>query len=139
MSSSAHDIIQKEIEAYRAGLSPPDPVWPTDVRIVAKDLHEHLLEPELLVKDVVQRCGTCDHNISSRFAVYVEQNPKAYLITHRMTLAKRLLRHEQLQGVRILRIALAAGYDSQSGFTKMFKEYEGCTPGEYRKHRGRKK
>ncbi len=87
----SHGIIQQQVEAYRTSLPSPDPSWPVGVRVVMGDLHEHLFDAGLRIKDVMQRCGTCNHNISSRFALFVGAGPKAYTIAHRLELAKRLL------------------------------------------------
>lgn len=132
-----HDIIEQEIEAYREGMPPPDPVWPVDLRALMVDLQDHLFDPGLRIKEAEERCGLGDHNISTRFAYFVGDCPKAYVTGHRITLAKHLLRHEELQRVKLIRIALAVGYGSQSAFTMAFKKHEGCTPGVYRKRQGR--
>lgn len=137
-SPELHKLIEQEVEVYREDLPPPDSDWPMDVRTVMRHIHEHLFEEGLRIQDVMQRCGTYDHNSSSRFAYYVGQPPKAYTIKHRLRLARRLLRHEALQSVRLIRIALAVGYGSESAFAMTFKEREGCTPKEYRTHRSRR-
>jgi transcriptional regulator GlxA family with amidase domain len=130
-----HSVIQGYVESYLAELDRVDPTWPVDVRVVIADLQEHLFDLGLQVKHIFLRCGVFDHNISSRFALYVGVGPKAYVVKHRLNLAKKLLQDKRLQETRIIQIAFAVGYESHSGFSKIFKEHEGYPPGAFRKRK----
>ncbi len=130
LSRNFSDIIQREKSLYRAGLLPPDPGWPVDVQMVMDYLHEHLFQIGLTAGQAKQQCGTYDHNICGRFAHYVGRGIKDYILTHRLTLAKRLLQYDDLA---VTRVAFAVGYKSPSGFSTTFSRHIGCTPTEFRK------
>lgn len=132
-SNKKHDIIQDCIQEYLRKLSPPEADWPSDVRVVMTELQGRLFDANLRIGRVMKRCGIFDHNISSRFAIYAGVPPKSYVVKHRLTLAKQMLRHGRLQDVGIIRIAFAVGYSSHSGFSKVFKHHVGVTPNTFRK------
>ena len=122
-----------ECTDYQASLSPPDPTWPADVRVVAAYIHANLFEIGLEVQNLRRECGTLDHNISARFTYYVGMGIKTYILSHRLSLAKQLL---QIDGLKITQIALAVGYANPSAFTTTFRSHEGCSPSEFReRHR----
>ena len=121
-------LIHRELEDYRSNLPLPDASWPPDVRVIINRLHEQLFEIGLEVQSLRQECGTLDHNISARFAHYVGMGIKAYILSHRLSLAKRLL---LIDGLKVTRIALSVGYASPSAFTTTFRSHEGCSPSDY--------
>jgi len=55
---------------------------------------------------------------------------KEYITYHRIQLAKRLLKHEQLC---IFQIALEVGYSTHEAFSSMFKKIENINPSTYQK------
>lgn len=119
----------KERKAYRATLEEADPDWPSDVQVAIKDLNEHLFEADLRVREVRERCGLYNNNITTRFGYYVGMGMKDYIVHHRLKLGKLLLRRTD---VPIKYVALAVGYKSPSSFSTTFKRWVGCPPGAFR-------
>jgi len=128
MPSSPHLRIEGEKAAYVESLS-SDPDWPPDVRAVYDELRDRLFEMGLEAGDVVERCGIRSSGIYSRFSHFTGRGIRAFIIHHRLRLARRLLRHESLT---VTQIAFAVGYASPSGFCTTFKRRIGCTPTTYR-------
>jgi len=127
---AVHEIIEAKREAYLDALSLPDSDWPPDVRIVYEDIHDQLFESSLQVGDLRERCGLYNNNISTRFNYFVGTGIKAYIIHHRLALAKQLLQQAKLP---VKYVAFAVGYESLSGFSMIFKSRVGCTPTAFRK------
>lgn len=125
---SSHEIIEQEKSSYLAGLSGPEPEWPTDVRLVYDVLRDRLFDLGLEAQDVVEKCGISDHNVYSRFKYFTGHGIKELILLHRLELAKRLLKQNRIP---IARIALAVGYENPSGFSSTFKRWEGCCPSEF--------
>jgi len=100
------------------------------VQAFYKIIKEKLFQPGLRIRDVRKQSGLRNHNISSDFKWQVGKGPKQFILCHRLKLAKRLLRYEQLT---ITQIAYAVGYDSPSAFSQMFKRREKTTPSTYRR------
>ncbi|GIV57991.1 MAG: hypothetical protein KatS3mg042_0904 [Rhodothermaceae bacterium] len=122
------------VAAYRATeLRPPQPGDPADVRAYLATLNRHLFDPAWTLRRIEQETGLCDHNIELRFARHVGESAGAYRRRHRMELAKRLLRDEELRTVPVVHIALAVGYTRHDTFTRAFRRYTGTTPDRYRK------
>lgn len=126
--SSPHLRIEDEKAAYVESLS-SDPDWPPDVRAVYDELQNRLFEIGLEARDVVEGCGIHSHGVYSRFRYFTGHGIRAFLVHHRLRLARRLLRHESLT---VTQIAFAVGYASSSGFCTTFKRRIGCTPIAYR-------
>ena len=127
-----NDHIQREVDAYKAAFTSPDPAWSVDVRVLLAGLNKRLFEVGLTVGELERQSGLRDHNVASRFASCVGMTPKAYRLAHQVALAKRLLQHAGLKEVPIYQVALAIGYRRHGDFSRMFKERVGCTPSQYR-------
>lgn len=131
MSAEApSEIIERETTAYRETVPTPDPDWPLDVRIVYKKLRGQLFDEELVIQNALDDWGLGNHDPYSRFGIGTGHDGiKAFVVHHRLQLAKRLLRRTSLS---VTQIAFAAGYESSSGFCTTFKRREGCTPTAFR-------
>lgn len=132
MSSEAggrtpYEIVEQEKEAYLEELPEEDSDWPADVLLFYREIHNHLFE-DILVKQLRQKCGLANHNISSHFKEYVGRTPKQYILHHRIELAKRLLRHEEIS---VTQVAFAVGHRTPNAFSMAFKRRVGCSPVQY--------
>ncbi|MFF4572678.1 AraC family transcriptional regulator [Streptomyces sp. NPDC001410] len=65
-----------------------------------------------------------------RFTALVGEPPLTYLTWWRMTVAGRLLRHDDLS---LRQVAARTGYTSEFAFAKAFKREYGVAPGQYRR------
>ena len=64
------------------------------------------------------------------FRTGIGQSPTDYLISHRIDMAKKLLRST---GLPITQVALDTGFSSPAYFSKTFRAHTGFSPQEYRK------
>ena len=67
--------------------------------------------------------------ISNIFKRYKEENVKDYISKLRLERAKELLCTTELP---VKEIAAQLGYAGEIGIIRLFKKYEGTTPGDYR-------
>ncbi|KIL40521.1 hypothetical protein SD70_13250 [Gordoniibacillus kamchatkensis] len=69
--------------------------------------------------------------VSRLFKHEISMNFMEYLISLRLERAKKLLLESSLS---VKAIGESVGYANQQSFNRIFKKYEGLTPGEYREH-----
>jgi AraC-like DNA-binding protein len=82
---------------------------------------------EALAKEV----GMSRSAFSSRFAGLVGEPPMTYLSRWRLNRAALWLRSSDM---KILKVSMAVGYDSEASLSRAFKRLYGLSPGMYRRH-----
>jgi AraC-like DNA-binding protein len=103
------------------------------VNRIADYIDENAGEHWLDLNQLSQRFEVTPQYISNVFKKYKHENVKDYIAKHKLGKAKALLVSTNLS---IREIALHLGYANEVGITRLFKKYEGMTPGDYRqKHR----
>ncbi|MFD2329084.1 helix-turn-helix domain-containing protein [Cohnella sp. GCM10020058] len=85
------------------------------------------------VESLAERCGIKAKRFSYLFSKYTGSFPIDYLIRHRLDRAKQLL---AASDCAIFQVAESVGYADTHYFSRLFKKYEGCSPGEYRNRLG---
>ncbi|MCP4212493.1 MAG: AraC family transcriptional regulator [Halieaceae bacterium] len=97
---------------------------------VALNLVHNEDDGSLTVESLCSAAAMSRTKFNARFKQLVGETPKAYLTNTRLLRAITKLQHSQesIQG-----IALAAGYSSDSSFSKAVKNRFGMAPGEFRK------
>ena len=91
-------------------------------------IREHIDEP--LNREVLAAvAGFSVPHFHRIFTAYVGENIASYVRRVRMERAGRKLR---MGAVDITEVALAAGYDTHSAFSKAFKQHFGLSPSEFR-------
>jgi AraC-like DNA-binding protein len=85
------------------------------------------------VESLAARCGMKAKRFSYLFNKYTGRFPIDYLIRHRLDRAKQLL---AASDCAIYQVAESVGYADTHYFSRLFKKYEGCSPGEYRSRLG---
>ena len=123
-------VIEAQKEAYLHGMPEPATDWPTEVRLLYRESLDRLFDEGVTAKKVVSACALRSNEVYSRFRYEVGQGIGAFIITHRVRFAKKLL--DAHPNLRVTDIAYAVGYGSVSGFCTTFKRYTGRTPSEYR-------
>ena len=83
------------------------------------------------VASLAAQAGMSRSAFSARFTAMVGKPPLHYLTRWRMQLAGDLLVDD---GMSISEIAERVGYQSESPFSKAFKQHTGMAPGAYRRH-----
>lgn len=134
--SSPREIIETEKAAYLNELTPPDPDWPSDMRVMYEDLFDHLFDMGLKISDVKERCGIGNNNISCRFDHFIGRPPKEFVLHHRFRLAEQLL--SDYEHLTVTQIAFAVGYETPNAFSTTFRRRFGCPPTTYRTQAGKK-
>ena len=99
----------------------------------AIDYIEQHLDDDLTVEAVAASMHQSTYHFARVFRVLTGRSVMSYVRQRRIARAVLTLRRDDT--TPIIDIALAAGFDSQQGFTNAFKRLFGVTPGSYREHR----
>ncbi len=91
------------------------------------------IDPDLSLAGLADRLGLSAHQLSELVNTRLGKGFSRYLRERRVEAAKAMLLAEPKASV--LSVGLSVGFTSQSNFYEAFREIEGSTPGQYRKHR----
>ncbi|MBW4846900.1 MAG: helix-turn-helix domain-containing protein [Lachnospiraceae bacterium] len=127
MSASASDMEEAFEQAAKALIAAPS--VDTKIQAVIHFIQEHYCE-NLSTADLSQRFGLSANYISNLLKASLGIRYSEFVTQLRLSHARELLISTEQS---IKDITSACGYYSQSHFTKLFIEHEGCTPVEYRK------
>lgn len=111
-----------------AGLRREDNRQENVVERMKRYIEEHLKE-DLSRKTLAGMVFLSEDYISKLFMSATGMSIPSYVASCRMKKAQEYLRHS---GLPVSRIAMEVGYSNFSYFSKTFRDYTGCTPGEYR-------
>ncbi|MFS0725801.1 helix-turn-helix domain-containing protein [Paenibacillus sp. 1P07SE] len=92
-------------------------------------IRQHYTDPMLSLVSIAEHFHITPQYLSSFFKKQAGINLTDYLAQIRLAHAKRLLEGQEHT---ITAIAAEVGYASNIGFIRMFKKYEGITPGKYK-------
>ncbi|MFP4977786.1 response regulator [Paenibacillus sp. CN-4] len=98
------------------------------IRTVLDYIHNHLDE-EIRLEELAQKVFLTPNYLGSIFKEAMGTNFSDYLMIQRMEHAKRLL---LLPGSRIYEVSQQVGYKNPHYFSKLFKEYAGVKPSQYK-------
>lgn len=98
------------------------------IRAILHYIRTHMHEP-LDRQTLAKMAGFSVPHFHRIFAERVGESPTAYVRRERMERAARKLR---MGAVDIGAVALAAGYESHTNFSKAFKQHFGMSPSEFR-------
>jgi AraC-like DNA-binding protein len=96
---------------------------------VAHYIEDHYGDDMLSLTTIAEHFGLTPPYLSSFFKKQMGMNLTDYLTRVRMEEAKKLMHDKKLT---FTQIAHKVGYASDIGFIRVFKKYEGTTPGKYR-------
>lgn len=85
------------------------------------------------LEELAAQVGASRSVLAERFAQLVGQPPMQYLAQWRMQLATRLLAEP---GAKVVAVAAAVGYESESAFSRAFKKSAGLAPAAWRRQEG---
>lgn len=91
---------------------------------------ENISEHSLSLTSIAETFNMTPQYISTLFKTHTDENIKDFVSKARVEKAKELLANEQLT---LTDIANQLGYANDMGIIRLFKRYEGVTPGVYRK------
>lgn len=93
-------------------------------------LASHLSEPRLDVAHLLRTLCTSRASLHRKLVACTGMSTTEYVCYFRLQQATALL--EQESDLSIFEISITVGFNSQSYFTKRFKEIVGCCPSKYR-------
>lgn len=100
------------------------------VKSIVEYVYAHFADAEVTNQDIAARFGYHPYHISRVMRAETGQTLKAFIISYRLKVAANML---ALTDMAIADIARSCGFESQSYFSKMFREEFHMTPGDYRK------
>lgn len=86
------------------------------------------------IQEIAEYCGLNRSYLTRIFQEATGETPQEYLIRHRMSKARQLLKTTQFP---IQHIAYSVGYTDPFAFSKLFKQKNGMSPSAYREKHGR--
>ena len=95
---------------------------------VCAHIIEHYSE-DLTLDSISHQIGFSKYHFSRLFKAYTGEAFYRYLNGIRMSTAQTMLAKPDSS---VTNIAYSVGYSSMSSFIRMFKDFYGCTPSEYR-------
>ncbi|MCM3110857.1 helix-turn-helix domain-containing protein [Lederbergia lenta] len=99
------------------------------VNNVIQYIEEHYADNTLSLTSIAAEMNITPQYLSAFFKKHKGENITEYIAKVRLTCAKSMLADETLT---ILQIAKQIGYSNDIGLIRLFKKYEGVTPGNYR-------
>lgn len=108
------------------------PTADSKVQILLQFIQEHYTE-NISITELSNQFGLSANHLSGLLKGALGLKYTDYVTLLRLNHAKELLVSTPLS---IKEVTAACGYYSQSHFTKIFSDHEGCTPLEYRKNKG---
>lgn len=91
-------------------------------------IDHHYADNDLAVSSIAEHFGMSAPYLSREFKRIIDCNVLDYIQKLRIGSAKKLLREYSVKDA-----GLKAGFGDTQGFIRVFKKYEGITPGEYKK------
>ncbi|MBP7736404.1 MAG: AraC family transcriptional regulator [Spirochaetes bacterium] len=91
------------------------------------------LDPELRIDDVARALQIKRHHLTQILSEKYNQNFFMYVNGFRIEEARRMMADEASREKTVLRIAFDTGFNSKATFNRIFKEFTGLTPTQYRK------
>jgi AraC family transcriptional regulator len=96
------------------------------------DFIENHLQEDFTLAAVAQHAGLSQWYFQRIFSALTGETLKNYIRARRLSQASKALIQTEM---RIIEIALDAGYESQESFTRAFQECFGLSPGDFRKRK----
>jgi AraC-like DNA-binding protein len=122
----ASSILAYEILVRLSKIITPEPPY---AMTKALAYIERNLQKPLTNKDICSQTGFSLTHFNRLFRQHAGMAPMSYLISQRVTWAKRLLTNTSLS---IKQVAATIGYENQLYFSALFKKHAGISPKEYR-------
>lgn len=111
-----------------------------DEDILVEQIHtlfaveKRFLEPSLRVADIARELNVPEYRIRAIMLNHFNaKNFNHYVNQMRVEHAKAILRAIDKKDWPVLVVGIESGFASAAPFTRAFKEFTGCTPGQYRK------
>lgn len=96
----------------------------------AMDTHQWYLEPKLSLRETAERLASNESYVSRAINQGLGKSFNQYINELRVAHAKKKLKTEK---AAVLNIALDSGFNSKATFNRVFKEFVGKTPSQYKR------
>ena len=93
---------------------------------------EHFTDEDISIKKIADELYISSSYVSKVFSCKLKYNFREYINELRVRLAKKLLSSSER---RIIDVMLDCGFKNQSSFNRVFSEYTGVSPSEYRRRK----
>ncbi|NJB36719.1 AraC family transcriptional regulator [Croceivirga sp. JEA036] len=90
------------------------------------------LDSELSQKDLAEQINISSHHLSEVLNKGFNQNFYNYINSYRIRAAQEMLKNKKHKETKLIAIAFDSGFKSKTTFNRLFKDYTGLTPSEYR-------
>lgn len=109
---------------------PCDKIYDPQLNYIKKAIEyiQRKYSEPIRINDIALHCGLNRSYLTKIFKLATGYSPQEYLIHYRITKAKNLLRHNNVQ---VSYVAYAVGYADPFAFSKMFKNKVGISPCDY--------
>lgn len=98
--------------------------WMEDIGKAIKYIEEHITD-DLCIEDIAHQVNLSPYYFQKGFSILCGFTVVEYIRNRRLSLAGRDL---QLNGSKVIDVAMKYGYDSPDSFTKAFTRFHGITP-----------
>lgn len=118
----------------------PPPKAPDQSHLILKlkkQIEEQALyrNPELSLSDLSNAVGLSERSISEAINRELAKNFYQFINEYRVAEVKIKLKDPQCNHLKIVSLALDAGFNSKASFNRVFKQYTGMTPNQYKKQK----
>lgn len=117
----------------RSGLSEHEAAALKRALLSAMDQKSPWRNSDLTLADLAQQLSTTPHKLSEVLNSQLEQSFYDFVNGYRVRYVQRRIEDEDARNLKILALALDAGFASKSTFNDVFKKHTGRTPSDYRR------
>ena len=117
----------------RSGLSEREAAALKSALLSAMEQQRPWRNRDLTLADLAQQLSTTPHKLSELLNSQLEQSFYDFVNGYRVRYVQRRIEDEDARNLKILALALDAGFASKSTFNDVFKKHTGRTPSDYRR------
>lgn len=137
ISSNENDVAIIDVKNYKinSGANNDNNIEKSDEGIMVEQImkkRQLFLNQSLSLNDLANETNLQPHQLSRIIHREFNTNFFEFVNKQRVEHFKTIANHPKYQHYTILAIAFECGFNSKSSFNRIFKEYTGITPGEYR-------
>jgi len=117
----------------RSGLSDWEAAALKSTLLAAMDQDRPWQDSDLTLADLARRLSTTPHKLSEVLNAQLAQSFYDFVNGYRVRYVQQRIESEDARNLKILALALDAGFASKSTFNDVFKKHTGKTPSDYRR------
>lgn len=134
-ASAAPAMAPEPVESRyeRSGLSDWEAAALKSALLAAMDQDQPWQDSDLTLADLARRLSTTPHKLSEVLNSQLTQSFYDFVNGYRVRYVQRRIESEDARNLKLLSLALDAGFASKSTFNDVFKKLTGKTPSDYRR------